>query len=184
MKFSDVIKTLCVCGCVFGSMCDGVRGMERDTAHCERNICYTFLGLMSSNVSPSSWNDILNSLKNDINVVFNYKEQELLPAVGSTVIAISCPHVLKSLFEFCKNIDHSRSNDDVLNILSQLLLIFSKAAGTLNSFDIELEDSNIAISLSNDLHNLSGNLSLVGQLDVYDNPICRFAYILQSWMKE
>ena len=28
MKFSDVIKTLCVCGCVFGSMCDDVRGME------------------------------------------------------------------------------------------------------------------------------------------------------------
>ena len=27
MKFSDVIKTLCVCGCVFGSMCDDVRGM-------------------------------------------------------------------------------------------------------------------------------------------------------------
>ena len=28
MKFSDVIKTLCVCGCVFGSICEDTRGME------------------------------------------------------------------------------------------------------------------------------------------------------------
>ena len=28
MRFFDVIKTLCVCGCVFGSMCDDVRGMD------------------------------------------------------------------------------------------------------------------------------------------------------------
>lgn len=29
MKFSDVIKTLCLCGCVFGGMCGDVGGMER-----------------------------------------------------------------------------------------------------------------------------------------------------------
>lgn len=37
MKFSDVIKTLCVCGCcVLGGMCEDVRGMERylDSKNC------------------------------------------------------------------------------------------------------------------------------------------------------
>lgn len=33
MKFSDVIKTLCVCGCVFGSMCEDTRGMGKSNEH-------------------------------------------------------------------------------------------------------------------------------------------------------
>ena len=48
MKFSDVIKTLCVCGCVFGSMCDGVRGMK---------ICIYNLGMTPDN-AVSFINDV------------------------------------------------------------------------------------------------------------------------------
>lgn len=38
MKFSGVIKTLCLCGCVFGGMCEDVAGMSSNESNIEDNI--------------------------------------------------------------------------------------------------------------------------------------------------
>ena len=38
MKFSDVIKTLCLCGCVFGSMCEDVVGVDTNHLTCASSL--------------------------------------------------------------------------------------------------------------------------------------------------
>lgn len=180
MKFSDVIKTLCVCGCVFGSMCDGVRGMK------EHSMFYTLI-MYPEHVD---WNTMLITEKDEVDSYLKYEGSRLLSMVGNLEIVLSYPPTLKSLRNFCQNVpDKEDSGYAAYDVLSKLLLVFSRTALALKESDFDGHDNyheGYIDSVAQDLLNLSQDLSLVGVMDIDgSSPLQKLLFMLMElWVEK